>query len=540
MMRKFLSADYKFKPKQATDTKETIRLLNQMCEYGLCDDNVKNLLMREIQTNDQDPISFSLQSGLIPLAKIEHFLSTQFMIQSIDLSTVCIDDEVLRLAPPEEMIRHDMMPFNITNNVLSVVMNQPYLHEKLNTAEKLFAGDWAVEPFFCKNMSVREAIDLQFAHASQVEPLITQLSSVVADKTDNQIVSPDHIIIKLVEGLLLEGLEERASDIHFDSNAYFVTQRLRIDGVLVEKRKLNVDLWGSIKIRLKVLSNIDITENQLPQDGSFFIRLKNRDYDFRLSSLPSIHGESIVLRLNSHKSVVELEALGFGEKLNRTLKNLVKQPSGLILIGGPTGSGKTTTLYALLQTLNLNIINVATLEDPVEHIMPQIRQTNVRPELGLDFAQGIRSLLRQDPDILLIGEIRDKESAELAIKASLTGHLVLATVHAAYIKDIPNRMLGLLDNESALYSQTLAIMAQRLLRKLCFQCQGSGCQNCNQSGYYGRFAIMEYLIFDDKKLTHEMTNHHYQTLATIADEAIDKGLTDKAEIERVMGENLTT
>ena len=236
---------------------------------------------------------------------------------------------------------------------------------------------------------------------------------------------------------------------------------------------------------------------------------------------------------------MELEDLGFNEKLNLALKNIIKQPSGLILIGGPTGSGKTTTLYALLQTLDLNSINVATLEDPVEHIMPNIRQTNIHPELGLDFAQGIRSLLRQDPDILLIGEIRDTDSAELAIKASLTGHLVLATVHAAYIKDIPNRVRNLLGaNSSALYSQTLAIMAQRLLRKVCLSCAGKGCEKCGQSGYYGRFAIMEHLIFDDNNLSDNFDQYSYQNLLELAQKAIDNELTNKQEVERVLGESL--
>jgi type II secretory ATPase GspE/PulE/Tfp pilus assembly ATPase PilB-like protein len=514
-----------------------ISLLDKMYENNILNDDAKNLAMREIQQNNTDPIRFLHQAQLIDLDKVENFLLTHFGIPSIDLININIDSSILKLSSVEQMIENAMLPFKIDGNMLCVAMEQPYLIDKVKIAEELFKGVWVIHPYFCKNMRVSEAIDYQLTHADEVEPLIAQLCSSPLTQT-NQIVSPDHIIIKLVEGFLLEALQQRASDIHFDSNPYFTQQRLRVDGVLIEKRKLNLDIWNSVKIRLKVLSNIDITENHLPQDGSFFIRLRGNDYDFRLSSLPSIHGESIVLRLNSHKSIVALPNLGFDQNLNTKLKALIKQPSGLILISGPTGSGKTTTLYALLKTLQLNKLNVATLEDPVEHIVPDIRQTNVRPELGLDFAQGIRSLLRQDPDILLIGEIRDSESAELAIKAALTGHLVLATIHAAYIKDIPNRMKNLLESSAAFYSQTLAIMAQRLLRKLCTDCYGTGCQKCNQSGYYGRFAIMEHLIFDQQKLSKVFSSHKYKSLQKIANDAVNNKLTDHKEVERVMGASL--
>lgn len=512
---------------------QAILLVEKMHEYQLCDEMIKNLLLREVSSHHIDPIAFSLQSGLISLDRIITFLADALSIQSIDLSQISLKKDLLDFAQYHTaMIKHGLMPFEKHENILSVAMDQPYFGDKVAMAEQIFNDNWIIEPFFSSHISVHEAIDWQLTSASKVEPLITQLSAVQAIE---QIVSPDQVIIKLVESLLLEAMQDRASDIHFDSNAYFVTERLRIDGVLIEKRKFNLDIWDMVKIRLKVLSHIDITENQLPQDGSFFIHLRNKDYDFRLSSLPAVHGESIVLRLNNQKSIVQLETLGFDHSINEQLKSLMQQPSGLILIAGPTGSGKTTTLYALLQTLNLSRINVTTLEDPVEHIMSGIRQTNVRPELGLDFAQGIRSLLRQDPDILLIGEIRDTESAELAIKASLTGHLVLATVHAASIKDIPNRMLSLLQNKATLYSQTLAILAQRLLRKLCQSCAGGGCQDCHYSGYFGRFAIMEYLVFDDKKMRKQVEDYDYEKLSDIAQSMVQKKLTDAKEVARVMG-----
>ena len=242
----------------------------------------KNLLAREVQQNDTDPILFLLQSGLCSVEQIEGFLHQHLNIPSVDLSTFTIEPTVLKIGKLEEMMEHNMVPFKVEKNLLYVAMDQPYLKEKLSVAEQIFVGVWAIQPCFCKNMSVDEAIDCQFTHANKVETLIAQLcSDPIGDGGDNHVVSPDLIIIKLVEGMLLEALEQRASDIHFDSNAYFVRQRLRIDGVLLEKRKFSLDVWDAIKIRLKILSNIDITESHLPQDGSFFIRLRNKDYDFR-------------------------------------------------------------------------------------------------------------------------------------------------------------------------------------------------------------------------------------------------------------------
>ena len=348
----------------------------------------------------------------------------------------------------------------------------------------------------------------------------------------------DAPVIKLVDQTILQALEDKASDIHIEPEHEFVRVRNRIDGSLIEIAQLPKSLLNPIVSRIKIMAKLDIAESRKPQDGKIRISTNGRDVDIRVSSFPTMYGENIVLRILDRSSVVlDLNRLGFSTGLLESFRGLLTRPHGIVLVTGPTGAGKTTTLYAALSTINTVEKNIVTIEDPVEYQIPLIRQTQVNVKAGLTFAAGLRSLLRQDPDVMLVGEIRDRETAEVAVESALTGHLVFATLHT---NDAPGAITRLVDMgvEPFLLASSLAgVLAQRLVRLICSQCkkektpaelhisdadyeslvklhklmssrsksqaplklyQGEGCKTCKRTGFKGRVAIFELMVVDEK------------------------------------------
>ncbi|WP_439590714.1 type II secretion system ATPase GspE [Hydrogenophaga sp.] len=318
----------------------------------------------------------------------------------------------------------------------------------------------------------------------------------------------DAPIIRMLNALLTQAARDGASDIHIEPYERHSSVRFRVDGTLREVVQPNRALHAALISRLKIMAELDISEKRLPQDGRISLRIGTRAVDVRVSTLPSAHGERAVLRLlDKSESKLSLEAVGMqGDVLDR-FRQLIGQPHGIILVTGPTGSGKTTTLYAALQRLDANAQNIMTVEDPIEYELPGVGQTQVNARIDLDFAKALRAILRQDPDVIMIGEIRDFETAQIAIQASLTGHLVLATLHT---NDAPSAVTRLTDmgvEPFLLSSSLLGVLAQRLVRRLCVHCRRQddkghwhpvGCEHCNQSGYKGRTGIYELMVADDK------------------------------------------
>src|SRR5688572_19352180 len=316
--------------------------------------------------------------------------------------------------------------------------------------------------------------------------------------------SDDAPIIRMLNALLTQAARDGASDIHIEPYERHSSVRFRVDGALREVVQPNRALHAALISRLKIMAELDIAEKRLPQDGRISLRIGTRAVDVRVSTLPSAHGERAVLRLlDKTESRISLESVGMtGGTLDRFLK-LIEQPHGIILVTGPTGSGKTTTLYAALSRLDSSTSNIMTVEDPIEYELPGIGQTQVNPKIDLDFAKALRAILRQDPDVIMIGEIRDYETAQIAIQASLTGHLVLATLHT---NDAPSAVTRLTDmgvEPFLLSSSLLGVLAQRLVRKLCPYCKDAegvarGCQHCSFTGYQGRTGIFELMLADDR------------------------------------------
>ena len=327
--------------------------------------------------------------------------------------------------------------------------------------------------------------------------------------------------MRLVDAFLTDAVKKEASDIHFEPEEGFLRVRYRIDGVLRQVRSLHKKYWPSIVVRLKVLADMNIAETRAPQDGHISLKITGHPIDFRVATQPTIHGENMVLRiLDRSKAIVPLEKLDLSEAHRNTLKLMMARPEGIILVTGPTGSGKTTTLYSLLNYLNDESVNIMTLEDPVEYPISMIRQSSLNPAVKMDFASGIRSLMRQDPDIILVGEMRDLDTATMGFRAAMTGHQVFSTLHTNSALGSFARLLDIGVEPGIIAGNVIGIVAQRLVRKLCMHCReqvtpgelerqllgdetpeyiyhASGCERCEQRGYKGRFALLEILKMDE-------------------------------------------
>jgi len=364
----------------------------------------------------------------------------------------------------------------------------------------------------CQQLDARELaqrISSAYAHAESSAAVVASEVQEDADLTrmmqelpaveDLLETADDAPIIRLLNALLTQAARDGASDIHIEPYERHSSVRFRIDGNLREVVQPHRALHAALISRLKIMADLDIAEKRLPQDGRISLRLGQRAIDVRVSTLPSAHGERAVLRLlDKSESKLTLSGLGMeGETLTR-LQRLIAQPHGIILVTGPTGSGKTTTLYAALQQLDTHTRNILTVEDPVEYELPGVGQTQVNPRIDLSFAKALRAILRQDPDVIMIGEIRDFETAQIAIQASLTGHLVLATLHTNDASSAVTRLIDMGVEPFLLSSSLLGVLAQRLLRRLCTHCQGQGCDACHHTGYHGRTGIFDLLTTDDE------------------------------------------
>ena len=351
--------------------------------------------------------------------------------------------------------------------------------------------------------------------------------------------SDDAPIIRMLNALLTQAARDGASDIHIEPYERHSSVRFRVDGTLREVVQPNRALHAALISRLKIMADLDISEKRLPQDGRISLRIGTRAVDVRVSTLPSAHGERAVLRLlDKSESKLSLESVGMqGDVLSR-FESLVTQPHGIILVTGPTGSGKTTTLYAALQRLDAGASNIMTVEDPIEYELPNIGQTQVNAKIDLTFAKALRAILRQDPDVIMIGEIRDFETAQIAIQASLTGHLVLATLHTNDAASAVTRLTDMGVEPFLLSSSLLGVLAQRLVRKVCVHCGGPGCADCGQTGYQGRTGIFELMVANDaiRAQVHNRTSE-----ADIRSAAVQAGMTLMREDgERLVAAGITS
>lgn len=465
-----------------------------------------------------------IDEGLITEEEIFEVLQIQLGFSRVYLDGIVIDKEVIKKVPINIAKMYTLIPFQLDGNVLSVAM-----HDPLN----FFAADdvsitsgCEVQIFIATKSEINKAIDKYYSGqnvAMAAEELSKENKIASEEKKVKESIAEEEInnapIVKLVDSILKDAIKARTSDIHIEPFENYVKIRYRIDGQLYEKQRIAKDSLASLVTRIKILSNLNIAEKRIPQDGRIKMKSDGKEIDMRVSVLPTIHGEKVVIRiLNTNNFNITKEQLGMEEDDLEKLERIIQAPYGIILATGPTGSGKSTTLYSILKELNKDDVNIVTVEDPVEYMLEGINQVNVNVKAGLTFASGLRSILRQDPDIVMIGEIRDSETAEIAIRAAITGHLVLSTLHT---NDAPSTVVRLMDMGIQSYlvaSSVVGIIAQRLVRKICPHCieeytasdyekkilgvdtdldiklyRGTGCIKCEDTGYSGRLGVYEIL-----------------------------------------------
>jgi type IV pilus assembly protein PilB len=519
--------------------------------------------------------------GFISDQEITEFLSQQYRVQAIDLSEYEIDREVIKLISNEVCLRHKIIPVSRAGSSLIVAMADP---SNLHAIDDIkFLTGYNVEPVVSSEAAIVAAIERHYAAPEisydEIMEGFDESEIEFAEEDDLEGVdlaseSEAAPVVRLCNAILLNAIKKGTSDIHIEPYEKVLRVRYRIDGVLHQEMTPPIQLKNAIASRFKIMSSLDIAERRLPQDGRIKLKLgKGREMDFRVSVLPTIWGEKIVMRLLDKSNLqLDMRKLGFGEKPLGDFKHAIHQPYGMVLVTGPTGSGKTTTLYSALSELNDVETNISTAEDPVEYNLMGINQVQQHEDIGLNFAASLRSFLRQDPDIIMVGEIRDFETGEIAVKAALTGHLVLSTLHTNDAPSTVTRLLNMGVEPFLVTASVNLVLAQRLARRICADCKepieverdvledvgftpdqienatvmkGRGCRTCNDTGYKGRVALYEVMPFTENlknrvlegantaELKIEMIRDGVDTLRMAGIKKIMEGTTTIDEVLRV-------
>lgn len=522
----------------------------------------------ENKTQDEKLGDFLIHENLLTEQQLIEVLEIQLGIPHISISQYIIDPDLVHLLPKGLAKRALLMPLSREKNKLLIAMADPMDYFAIE--EVRMATGCQIETCIATKDDLRRAISKYYDLQETMDAALNDLMPV--EKNDEtEMLDDDSPIVKLVNQIISNAVVQRASDIHFDPQETELRIRYRIDGILKTERSLPKSMQSMIIARIKIMGNLNITENRLPQDGRIKANINLHPVDIRLSTLPTVYGEKVVMRvLDLNNSHGDLHKLGFSANNLRYFKEMISKPNGIVLITGPTGSGKSSTLSTALTYLNSEEVNIITVEDPVEYQLDGVNQIQVREEIGLTFATGLRSILRQDPDIIMIGEIRDLETAQIATRASLTGHLVLSTLHTNSAAESISRLFDMGIEPFLLSSSIVGVVAQRLVRRVCRDCgeyqelssqeveifmkhqvpisqvkRGTGCPSCNNTGYRGRLAIHEILVVDEQvkdlilnkaslsDIKKHMVKHGFYTLLEDGLLKVADGLTTTEEILRV-------
>lgn len=502
--------------------KETKRLGNLLLESGLITEEQLEYVLEVQKTTDKKIGEIFVEEGIISEDEVIEMLEFQFGIPHIDLNKHLIDSEIPRLISEKMARRYTLIPVKQDGKRLIVAMSDPLNIFAIDDIK--IATGLDVVPVIATNQGILDAID-QYYETESVEKALAEFKQNYQVENSNDIdeESTSEIsnapVVKLVNSIIRQAVKMKASDIHIEPFENIIRVRFRIDGDLQEIMTPAKSTHSAIVTRIKIISKMDIAEKRVPQDGRVEMSIDGKKIDLRMSVLPTVHGEKIVMRLLDRSNFLfTKKQLGFTDEDLVVFDKIISSPNGIVLVTGPTGSGKTTTLYAVLRELNQVSKNVITVEDPVEYQMDAINQVQVNVKAGLTFANGLRSILRQDPDIIMIGEIRDNETAQIAVRAAITGHLVLSTLHTNDTAASVTRLVNMGVEPYLVSSSVVGITAQRLVKRICENCKaaytadilekkalkadeseeitiykGDGCNACNNTGYKGRIAIHEIL-----------------------------------------------
>ena len=560
----------------ATTEPQLKRQIGQvLTEQGLVsEDQLRIALLEQMKTHL--PVGRLLvQLGFVSEPVLRDALATALGLQAVDLAHVIVDPAALKLLPRDLARRYRVFPlaFDRATRKLIVALADALDLVAFDRLRAHLGGAAQIEPRLAGDAEIERAIEHHYGHELSIDGILREIETGELDQPSLEASEGySQPVVRLISALLADAVERGASDLHFEPEQNFLRIRYRIDGVLRQVRSLHSSFWPAMVVRLKVMARMNIAESRAPQDGRISVTLCGRVVDFRVASLPTTHGENVVLRvLDRQKGIVPLEQLGLEMPQLEMLKRMIARPQGIILVTGPTGSGKTTTLYSILNHINSDSVNIMTLEDPVEYPMPLIRQASVSDGLKIDFANGVRAMMRQDPDVILVGEIRDEETAAMAFRAAMTGHQVYSTLHTHSAAGAIPRLLDIGIVPDILTGNMIGIIAQRLVRQLCRSCRqpheasesecrllgiapkdrgllyrAVGCEQCDYHGYRGRVAIMEILRIDevlDDMIARRTTARELvaaarkQGLRTLADDGarlVCRGGTSIEELSRVV------
>ncbi len=520
--------------------------------------------------------------GFLEESELSDFVAKQYGVPGIDLDEFEVDPAVIQLIPEEVAVKHTVLPVNRAGSTLILATADPSNIFAIDDIK--FLTGYNIEVVVASEEAIKRAVDRFYDQTSSLDDVMADFDDsdleVIQDDDDLDISelareSEDAPVVKLVNLILTDAIKKLASDIHIEPYEKEYRVRYRIDGVLYEVMKPPMKLKNAITSRVKIMSELDIAERRLPQDGRIKLKLgRGREMDYRVSVLPTLFGEKTVLRLLDKSNLqLDMTKLGFESEQLEDFKNSIYQPYGMVLVTGPTGSGKTTTLYSALSELNKTSENISTCEDPVEFNLSGINQVQMHEDIGLNFASALRSFLRQDPDIIMVGEIRDFETAEIAVKAALTGHMVLSTLHTNDAPSTINRLLNMGIEPFLVSSSVNCIVAQRLARRICEECRepdtetrvddlvragmeeskakdvtpqrGRGCRNCSETGFKGRIALYEVMPIGEElkefvlngasaaELKRETIRLGMVTLRQSALHKLAEGVTNLSEVFRV-------
>lgn len=551
------------------------RLGDVLIDKGLITLDQLKIALTEQKTKKLPIGKMLVALGFVTDSVIRDVLGEALGHEAVDLSQIIPDPDALKLVEKDLAIQLKLIPllyFEATNE-LTVAMTDTMDLQALDRLRAAVGVNVVIKANLAVESEIQSAIDQFYGYELSVDGILNELETGVIDVQGLQTTDAEYSqpIVRLMNALLADAVKSGASDIHIEPEEGFIRVRYRIDGVLRQIRSLHRKFLSAIVVRIKVMSDMNIADTRAAQDGRISLGISGRTIDFRVSSQPTTWGENLVLRvLDRQKGIVEMHNMGLRDEMLTRLQIMMSRPEGILLVTGPTGSGKTTTLYSMITAINSPDINIMTLEDPVEYPLPMIRQTSVNEAAKLDFATGIRSMMRQDPDVILIGEIRDQDTAEMAMRAAMTGHKVFSTLHTNSAIGIFPRLKDIGVSPEILAGNIIGVVSQRLVRQLCTHCkkekqvdemertlfgfddsvktiyESEGCPKCNYVGYKGRFALMEVLRMDsdlDEMIVNQDSMNDFERVAiekgfvSIQNDAarwLADGRTSSEEVTRVI------
>lgn len=545
------------------EQRRKLRLGELMVQQGLISQDQLRIALIEQEQNNIPLGRQLVRLGFVSETMVRDLVAHTIGQESIDLTTVVADADALKMVPEDFSRRYHLLPvaYEEVTKTMIVAMADMFNVVALDQLRAMLGGQIQLKPVLAAEAQLEEYIDQFYDYELSVDGILREIETGEIDYQSLTAEGDEYTqpVVRLVGALLMDAVKKGASDIHFEPEFAFLRIRYRIDGVLQQVRSLHKSYWPGVSVRLKVVSGMDIAETRSAQDGRLNMNLCGRPIDFRVSTHPTIHGENIVLRvLDREKSIIPLERMGLRSSTLEELKLMMTRPEGIMVVTGPTGSGKTTTLYSLLSHKNSEAVNIMTLEDPVEYPVALMRQTSVSEVNKVDFANGIRSIMRQDPDIILVGEVRDEDTATMAFRAAMTGHQVFTTLHTNSALGAFPRLADIGISSDIMAGNIIGVVAQRLVRVLCPHCKESakptleerkllglkrtesaeifkpkGCKKCNLTGYRGRMAIVELLRIDAEMDAMIARKAHLDELQKMA---FDKGFVPLADdgIRRIL------